>query len=93
MGQRDQAIVSSLHTIAIRTWTPPTGHARDGRGSGWDRKLGRMAEGRVTMAWLRWVRLQLRLMRNPEARLVKVCTCFEYGRDPECQTHGWWWCQ
>jgi hypothetical protein len=31
MGQRlqDQAIVGSLHTIATRTWMPPTGHARD----------------------------------------------------------------
>jgi hypothetical protein len=27
--ERDQATVSSLHTIATRSWTPPTGHARD----------------------------------------------------------------
>lgn len=27
--QRDRAIVSSLHTIATRTWKPPTGPDRD----------------------------------------------------------------
>jgi hypothetical protein len=29
MGQRDQATVSRLHTMATRTWEPPTGHARN----------------------------------------------------------------